>query len=364
MTQIVKKASENSTVDELSLKQLVLRLNELIGFLWKKKFIIMVFSLLGGGAGLLFAYLSPVKYKGELTFVVEENGGGAMGAYAGLASQFGIDLGGMGGGNGAFSGDNIIGLLQSRMLIEKALLVGSVEENGKKISLADLFLRFSGMKKKWAKANSTALINLTFPINSDRSKFTLLQDSVLNIIQNTVNTKMLKVEKPDKKMSFVSVTCLSSDETFSKVFVENLVSEAISLYIDTKTARNKGNVNRLQDQADSLERQLNRKTYAAAQTQDLNTNPAKQIAMVTGEVAMRDKLVLQTMYAEVIKNLELGKLAMAQETPMIQIVDKPIYPLNRQRFSKAICIVIGGVLAGVLSSVFLVLKFELKKLMA
>jgi len=62
------------------------------------------------------------------------------------------------------------------------------------------------------------------------------------------------------------------------------------------------------------------------------------------------------MYGEVIKNLELSKISMAQETPVIQIVDKPILPLEKKRFGKLMGLVIGGIAGGFLYVMFLMLK--------
>jgi hypothetical protein len=53
-----------------------------------------------------------------LTFALEEgeSGGGSL---SGLASQFGYNIG---GGGGAFTGDNLLELMKSRRLIQDVLL--------------------------------------------------------------------------------------------------------------------------------------------------------------------------------------------------------------------------------------------------
>ncbi|MCK7558118.1 hypothetical protein MKQ70_25170 [Chitinophaga sedimenti] len=125
-----------------------------------------------------------------------------------------------------------------------------------------------------------------------------------------------------------------------------MVDVATAFYTKTKTQRSKANVDVLQTKADSLERLLNRKTYATAAAQDLNLNPARSLARVPLEMETRDKMVVQTMYAEVIKNLEFSKLTMAQETPIIQIIDTPVFPLKKIRLGKVKGIITGGMLAG------------------
>ena len=154
-----------------------------------------------------------------------------------------------------------------------------------------------------------------------------------------------------------------ADKIFSKKFTERLVKEATDFYIQTKLQRSKVTVDKLQMKADSIELLLNRKTYSLAESQDLNLNPARSMAGIRTELAARDKLVLQTIFGEVVKNLELSKMAMAQETPIIQIVDRPVLPLKKNQTGIIKGIVIGGFLAGFATVFVLMLKRTYKLIM-
>ncbi|MVT07433.1 GumC domain-containing protein [Chitinophaga tropicalis] len=339
-----------SQKEEISLKDLILTIQGWWKYLLSKWLIVVIMGLVGAGLGILYSVTQKPKYVGELTFVMEESKSNPLGSYAGLASQFGLDLGGA-GGIGVFSGDNIMEFLRSRLMVEKTLLSG-VTVNGKTESLADLYIATYNLRDQWKKDAGTA--SISFAYNKDRAEFSRVQDSILNILYTLIIKKNLTVTKPDKKLSFLSVNITSENEVFSKIFAERLVKEALDFYISTKTRRSKQNVDVLQAKADSIERLLNRKTYSAAAQQDLNQNPVRNMATVGAEVVSRDKMILQTVYGEVLKNLELSKLTMAQETPVIQIVDTPIYPLKRERFGKLKGIVSGGFLGGFLCAIFLI----------
>jgi uncharacterized protein involved in exopolysaccharide biosynthesis len=41
-----------------------------------------------------------------------------------------------------------------------------------------------------------------------------------------------------------------------------------------------------------------------------------------------------TVYAEIVKNLELSKTALAQESPTVQLLDTPEFPLKKNKLSK------------------------------
>lgn len=234
--------------DEMSLKELILKLKDWMKFLLSKWLIIGLFGLLGAGVGLLLAFFSKPQYVARLTFVVEEGSGGSLGSYAGLASQFGLDLSG-GGGSGLFSGENVLEFLKTRLMIEKTLL-SPIQRNGKTTSLADLYIDIYDLRKSLDK--KPELRGIRLPVDLKRDSFTVLQDSLLNTIYESISKSALTVNKPDKKLSFVEVKVSTEDEEFSKVFTERLVKEAIKFYVFTKTQRSKSNVDKLQDRADSL----------------------------------------------------------------------------------------------------------------
>lgn len=339
---------------EFSIKEIILKFQEWIKYLLHKWHIILLFVCIGAGLGAIYSIFSKTIYKAELSFIVEDSKPNAMGAYAGIASQFGIDLGGS-GSSGVFSGDNILEFLQSRLMVERALLT-PVLQGDKPQSLADYYLEVSGERKKWEK--NPGLQKLRFPLTPSRQGFSLQQDSLLYVIYRNIINNNLTISKPDKKLSFILVECDATDELFAKLFTERLVKEATDFYIQTKLQRSKATVDKLQSKADSIETLLNRKSYSMAETQDLNLNPARNIAGVRTELIARDKIVLQTMYGEVIKNLEMSRMAMAQETPIIQIVDTPILPLNKGKTG----VIKGGILGGFLLGFLCVIALLIRRL--
>jgi len=64
---------------------------------------------------------------------------------------------------------------------------------------------------------------------------------------------------------------------------------------------------------------------------------------------------------ELVKQTELAKVTLRKETPLIQIIDRPILPLAKEKFGKVKGIV-GGALAGFLIVLGLILRRIVKKL--
>ena len=148
-----------------------------------------------------------------------------------------------------------------------------------------------------------------------------------------------------------------ANEEVAQLFTTRLIDQATRFYIDTKTLRQRTNVNRLQVRADSIGRLLNRKTYSASAANSilLDANPAYPTANVGVELKERDKMVLQTIYAEIIKNLEISRTMLLQETPTFQIVDEPELPLKKNRTGYLKSMVFGGMILGFVYALYLLL---------
>lgn len=154
-------------------------------------------------------------------------------------------------------------------------------------------------------------------------------------------------------MSIIESKITTTDEIFSKHFVEELIANVSEFYIETKTKRLKQNVDILQNRADSLSAIITSSTFSIASLTDQNLNPAK--AMVNAGKARKqiDLQVSGAVYGEILKNLELAKVTLQKETPLVQVVDSPVYPLQKQKLGKLKGLVIGGSLAGFLIVAFL-----------
>ena len=343
--------------DEISLKELILKIKSVWSFLLTKWRIIVLIGLLGGGIGLLFAYLTPIKYTSKLTFVVEEgkSGGGGL---ASLAGQFGFDLGGVSGG-GVFSGDNILLFFKSESLCRETLI--TMYDSTQNVMLVDRYAEVTKMKKRWLRKKKIGEISFSKYPNG---KFPRLEDSLMQEIVKDILKTDLSVSKPDKKSSFIEVKSMMEDEMLSKFFSERMVKIATQRYVDSKIKTKAINVNMLQRKADSLAAVLNNKTYSAAASQQslIDANPALRSVPIAAEITTRYITMAETIFGEVIKNLEISKTMLNQETPVIQMVDQSTLPLFKEKIGKLKSLVLGGILGAFLTALFLIGNRFLKTL--
>lgn len=359
----------NTSLDseEISLKALILSIREWWNYLLSRWLIITAFGLVGGVLGFTYAHFKKPVYTATTTFVLEdEKGESGLGNLAGLASIAGVDLGGSGGG--IFQGDNILSLYKSRAMIEKTLLT-EVNLDGKKQLLIDLYIDFNQLRKAWAKNPGLKAIqfNTQVPSPQSQTQNIRLRDSIIGIIVADINANFLNVSKPDKELSIINAEVKAKDEVFAKIFNDEIVKNVNNFYIQTKTKKSLDNISILKQKTDSVRAVMNGAIYSAAVVADAtpNLNPTRQIQRLAPVQkaqfsAETNKAILSTL----VQNLEMSKMNLMKEAPLIQVIDRPIYPLKKDGFGKVKGILLGGILAGFLTVIFLSITKVLKDIMA
>ncbi|MFA9192793.1 Wzz/FepE/Etk N-terminal domain-containing protein [Flavobacterium sp. FBOR7N2.3] len=339
--------------DEISLKELIEKGKEWYQYLLSKWKVIVLAGIIGAALGLTYSFIKKPIYTATLSFALEDEKSGGLGGALGLASSFGLDLGGSGGG--AFSASNLIELFKSRSMVEKTLL-SPVIVDGKMISLADMYIQNKEWRNNWKE--KPTLAKLEFVSNADRKQFTRVQDSILGEIYKDLSKSALAVAQKDKKISIISIDVSSQDELFAKYFCEALVNEVSDFYVETKSKKAKENMLILERQTDSVRRELNGAITGVAVANDntFNLNPALNVRRAPSARRQVDVQANTAILTELVKQSELSKVTLRKETPLIQIIDKPILPLNEEKIGKAKGIILGGVLVGFLTMLFLIVK--------
>jgi hypothetical protein len=334
---------------EISTKEVVQKIKGLIHYLLRKWIWIGIAGIAGATIGLLYAWNYKPKYTASLSFIL--SGGSEVNTgLLGLANQFGLNMGNT--SNNTFSSDNIISLMTSRNIVQQALQRSVPEKNE---TLVNLLCKDLQLDEGWSKFERT---KGAFPFPSDSSKLTYVQDSLLRGVYQMLTKSFLDVSRPDKMQSIFVVTTVSNDELFSHYLTKAIVDVTAKFYIDTKTKTAKENLNMLQHEADSLRNLLRGTISSTAQVYDYtyNLNPAFQSQRAPAQEGQMNMQVVGTAYGEVLKNLELAKINLQQQTPLYQIIDEPHLPLIAEKPGRLMSLIIGGILGGIAMVAFLMMR--------
>lgn len=285
------------------------------------RWFILIGVLLGFGGGAIWGLLHPPKYKAEVMIAVEDDDSSG---WQNLLQQFGIDMGGNNPG-GIFKGESLVQLFKTRGQIERTLLREvEIIEGEKPEVLANAVFRNSKLSKK------SVFEGITF--TSDRSQFTPLQDSLLMLLHEEVRDEMLQVVKPENKLSIILLSITGRDKNLARALAVTAVNNTAEFYVETLSKKARLNLEVLRREADSVNSVLNGNLGSSAYYSDININPGRASLGVSQNRSLIDLQVSVALYGEIIKNLKLAEIGLRKETPLIQLVDMPSFPLPQVGF--------------------------------
>jgi uncharacterized protein involved in exopolysaccharide biosynthesis len=333
--------------DEISLNELFVILKFWTNYLISKWMIVFLAFIIGAGIGLIITFNEKPIYTAALSFIVDDETLGG----SGLTSQLGIGEGGSAGS--IFSNKNLLELFKSRLIVEKTLLT-PVTVDGKTISFAEWYIQIAKWRKSWG--NKEDYQNIQFLPNADRASFTRAQDSIMGMMFQGLSTNSLIIAQKDKNVSILTVEVKSTDERFAQYFPEAIVNEVSDFFFNIKSNKAKMNLSILERQTDSMRGELNRAITGVAVANDntFGLNSAFNLQRVPSSLRQVDVKDNTSMLIALVQKTEMAKIALRNEIPLIQVIDRPILPLKKEKLGKAKGILKGGFLAGFLIVLVLV----------
>jgi uncharacterized protein involved in exopolysaccharide biosynthesis len=300
---------EELVIPEKSFKELFLEFKDIIKYLKSKSIKVFFAAFIVGLIGFAYSYSIPVRYKSTILFIVDEEKSSGL-AVSGLASQLGIDLGGGSSGT-IFTGSNLMELMKTKLLVQKTLLKPISYKNSS-ISLIDYY------NLKIANTNT-----LRFKINQNLNE---INKSDLTSLQNLTSyliSECILVQLKNKKSIFLNLSVETKDEYFSKIFCEQLASVTTEYYIETRSRKARMNYEILSKQYDSINNELNYTLIKAGSRMDniFNLNPSQ---LLKRQPIERNKINLTlntSILTQIVQNLEMAKINLRRETPLIQIIE-------------------------------------------
>ena len=339
---------ENNIEEEkISLIFLIQSLKDWFNFLISKKNQIIFGSIIVLFFTICSNYLiSPVHYA-RTTFVLDnENSAGSIGDLSSLASLAGINSSNFMDASSLFQIDNIQELYRSNTMIKQTLL-SNANYNTKNFLIIERFVKAESLESEW---NNLGVQMSDFNLK----KSSRLKDSLVKELIKIIKKDYLIVDKPSRKTTILEIGFNHKDEILAKTFNENLVRIVNNFYNKTKTLKTGLNLEILQRQADSIKIVLDTSIMMLAETDQSipNPNPLTKVSLVPYQKSMIYVQTNGAIYQELLKQLELAKVSHRNKIPLIQIIDKPEFPLENSRWKFLKTIVYGLILGLLLSILF------------
>ncbi len=327
-----------------------LKLSDLIEYLKflielvKKNFIkIALIGIATGVLAILVVTFQKPVYKAKLSFLLNENDPGMSFNISSLAGLAGLS--GLGGGVNV-SEDKLIFLANSRALIGSTLLC-KTNIDGKDDILANHYIRKFKLDKGFKK--DTVLENFDGFANDKTNKLSYQENKAIDIIiKQITDQKKYGIEVKKKAgivaqwAGVVSLEFKDVHEEIAKVFIDTLYGKLSEYYTQKAIGRQLRTYNLIKHRADSIQGLLTEAENRGANLADENIKLFRMRGRLEIERSKRDVEMLTLMYAEVIKNLEMAKFNLDNQTPVFQIVDTPTYPLYYKKTSRSLAGIAGA----------------------
>ena len=325
--------------EKFSLGSVILKVQDWVIFLLRAWKPIMLGAVLIGGLFFAYQMLKKTNYTAQTTFVLETDGGSGLGGQlSSLANLAGVSLGALTESSGVFQIDNIMELYRSYRMMKKTLLTEADLGAG-----TERLITYFGREAEHADDWQALGIDFEIP----EAQMVVKHDSVLKEVVEVMLERNLIVGKPNRKLTILSVAYKSDDPVCAKAFNETLVGHVNKFYLETKTKKTGENLKVLSFQADSVKRVLDQALLDLAQFEEENPNinPLRMKARVPMQKLQIDVQASGVVYQEIVKNLEIAKVAHRNNLPLIQTIDEPVFPLedDKMKWYKALVI---GLFAG------------------
>ena len=337
--------------DEITFKELILKIREFSLELWNKKWWIILSGIIISGLFLLKSYREKTTYTAGISFMVTENGNDNQG----LNSPFG-DL-----EYGRIENNKITELARSGKIIHQVLLEKAVV-NSKNDYLANHLINVYGLHEDWSEEplvdeyKSLHLKDFYFT-RDNIDEFSQKEFRALSILQQLVAGNNLLGKKGITSIGFNDDTDIfklnvtAEEENLSMRLINALYEELRTFYIDETIGRPKRTFELIKVQTDSLSNLLENREKVLAGANDRNrgitsTIPSLRISKLSREVSLLD-----VEYSESLRNQKRLELLLSQETPEFQIIDRTFFP-TKNAPSKIKNILLGGLLGGFLACIY------------
>lgn len=343
-----------NTDDEITLRQILLKVIEFVQEGWRNKWLVLVFVILMMGVFLVNAFFETKNFRAEMTFMLNEQEGGANSPFSSILGSFGIPSGGSGNG---LNLDRLVYLTYSKEIIYSALF-DKTNIEGSDDFIANHIIREYNLHHEWKK-DTTGLRDFLFK-TSDLSLSSRLENKVIEKIFKLILKK--DTDTPTVGCSYsndtrvLTLNVLSTSEQLSRALHESIYKYLSKFYVTRTIEQQKNTFDLMKSKVDSLRNLLYGLDNRIARDQDSSLGLIDRISAVARTQIERERQIVSVAYAEAVRQLEIADFTLKSNTPVFQVIDEVLPPLPRTKVSKVEAIILGGLLGGFLGVAFVFIR--------
>ena len=333
--------------DEISLKDIILKAQEIWLVIWNRKLLIIFSALILACLLGALSMRKPISFTSAMTFMVgeaEDDKGSLM------VSPFDqVQFEGL-------KNHKLTEIARSSKIVNQILIDSD--------SFAHRLIEAYRLKDKWSQYDwaNLDLSSIESIASSEDNKAVLnkLHEMVVgNKLNKAAGPALLSFTYNDKTELF-NAAIKANNPNLSQALLDKFYAVLSAFYIDKTVGKPLRIFGQLKIQEDSLQRKLYDAESALAYASDRTRGVSSSVAKVNQTRLNRNLINISEEYEEIRSNRLKIEYLLQTETPDFQIIDQTFVPII-EKSSLFEAVLKGGLIGGLLSTIFIVMSYSIKK---
>lgn len=307
--------------DEISLEDFIRSIKGYANLMlsnWK----VFVLSILLSCGGIWFwSQSNAPTYNAKLTLMLSDDSGQSITGISSILGQFGLPV-----STGKYNIDKLIEIARSRHILEQ-VLKSQCDINGENKSIADHLIGLYKIDESW-QAYSEKPFSGNFAESAGTPAYNYLIKQLHTLVNGAEQSGGLLNMDYGRDHYIMTFDFESLSEELSINYLINHFEYLTDFYTNKSVERQQLSYDIIKNKRDSISTSLNSVEREIAVLQDRSVNTWQNTAATRLSTLSTESLILKTAFAEAEKNLAIAELALQNNTPLIQLIDKPITPIQ------------------------------------
>ncbi len=348
--------------EDISIKEFFIKTSDYLSYLLGSWKFITLSGILTALVLMGLNFNKPSLYEAKLSFMLNEEEGSPLGSIGNILGQFGL-----GSGGSESNLDKIIELSRARIITQNALFdIKPIA--GQEDFLANHMINSMQKENNWDNDGILSFLSMDDEYNLDGFKFShdsfpsfsLLENKALKKLHKHLMGKELEggaFQSHYSELSGImnfSLTTTSAE--LSVKTVNNLYSKLSEYYLGKNSEKQLKDFKIIKSKYDSIQSLLDKTMYGIAQFEDKNQGLIKKQDSYRLKKMKAEEMKLGSMLAEAEKQYQIAQISLDSKSDYIQLIDQPLLPLRPANKGKLYYFLLGGLLGGIFSISYLMIK--------
>jgi len=322
--------------------------------------LIALFTLICGAASFFYFKSKPTIYKARLSFMLNEDEGNQMASLTSVLGDLGLPI-----MNQRINIAKVLELSLSRKIIQDAIFQKVDDDNGSGF-IANRLIDSYELGEKWTNEERD-FTNFKFT-HVDVDSFTLLENIALKrlavLVAGTPANRSSALIETDygQNTTIMSFVTRSEDELISHDLTNAVFRATSKFYVEKSREKQQNTFDVLNEKRDSLRKRYNQLEYRYADLVDKSSGLFSKKADIKIDRARAEMVQLGTALSKLEENIALVEFGLENSTPVLQVIDAPILPLEEEKTGQIKSILI-GLLGGLGLSIGLIILITFGRLL-